>query len=271
MKVYAEHRLDCGMSLIELMVVIVIIGIGASIAMTTLVVNLDDARRTRTEQEMDRVLSAIAGDPNRSEGGIRCDFGYVGDVGAFPPNLTALTTNPGLATWNGPYLSSDWAEDAQSFLHDEWGAPYVYSGGTVLVSTGGGSPISKRLTGVASDYLLNFVRGSIVDAADDPPGIVYADSVTIEISFPDGSGAVSTRRTYPAPDGQFELDSLPIGRHPLTITFEPANDTLFRYLTVVPGHRSSIALTYAFGTAQFSAFPAFSPGGVVPNSERGQS
>ena len=263
------HQGDRGMSLVELLIAIVIIGIAVSVAMTALDINLDDSRCTRTEQEMDMLLAAIAGDPNRMEGGIRSDFGYVGDVGSFPSDLLALSVNPGLATWDGPYISSHWDENPGGFLRDEWGKQYVYAGGTTIVSTGGDNPVTKSLPGTLSSYLVNEVRGTIVDAGGAPPGLLYTDSVVLEINYPRGQGAVATTVTHPDPAGHFTLDSLPVGRHKLTIVFEPKNDTLLRFLTVLPSHRSSSVVTYAFGSPHFQAAPAYSAssGGLIPETE----
>ena len=84
-----------GFSFIELLVVIVVIGILASVAMQSMTATVEDVRRLQTEREMEMLARAIVGNPSLTKNGARSDFGYVGDVGAFPPNLQALYQSPG--------------------------------------------------------------------------------------------------------------------------------------------------------------------------------
>ena len=240
-----------GFSLIELLIVIVVVGILTSIAMQSMDVAIDNARRNRTEQEMEMLADAIVGDPSQMQSSVRCDFGYVGDVGAFPSNLQALYRNPGgYATWDGPYVRSGFSEDSTGFKTDEWGTLYSYSGGAEISSTGSGSTITKKIADATNDYLLNTLRGTIKDAGNEPPGFVYADSIDIVVSIPDGSGSTANKTYKPDASGVFTLDSLPAGQHPLRIIYEPTVDTLFRYVTILPRHKSRPA--YRFATAYFS-------------------
>ena len=70
------------------------------------------ARTETTIARMDMLARAIAGDPNLISGGVRSDFGYVGDVGALPSNLDQLVTNPGYSTWGGPYVRDEYSAGA---------------------------------------------------------------------------------------------------------------------------------------------------------------
>ena len=134
-----------GFSLIEMLVVIIVIGILAAVAMQSMTSTVQDVRRIKTEREMEMLAEAIAGNPGLTQNNQRSDFGYIGDVGAFPPNLQALYQNPGgYATWDGPYLPPTFAQDSTGFKIDEWGALYSYTGGTLLASTGSGSAISRK-------------------------------------------------------------------------------------------------------------------------------
>jgi len=165
------RRPDCrGFGLIEMLVLIVVVGIMASIAMQSMNSLVKDARHTKTEREMEMLARAIVGDPSIMNGGSRSSFGYVGDVGAFPPNLQALYQNPGgYATWDGPYISPTFAQDLVGFKLDEWGQPYSYSGGTTITSTGSGSTMTRKISDALPDYLLNILRGTITDSAGSPP------------------------------------------------------------------------------------------------------
>jgi hypothetical protein len=182
----------------------------------------------------------------------RSDFGYLGDVGAFPPNLQALYQNPGgYATWSGPYLPPTFAQDSTGFKTDEWGALYSYSGGTVLTSLGSGSAISRKIADASGDYLLNSINGTILDAANDPPGAALADSINIVISYPNGSGSTTSKTYNPDAMGSFTLDSIPVGSHLLRVIYTPTVDTLTRYLTVLPRHKGRPS--YRFASAYFTS------------------
>ena len=83
---------------------IVLVGIVASVALQSMTRVTRDVRAVTTEREMEMIAEAIVGNPELTQAGVRSDFGYVGDNGAFPPNLAALVSNPGgWSTWNGPY------------------------------------------------------------------------------------------------------------------------------------------------------------------------
>ena len=246
-----------GMSLIELTVIIIVVGILTSVAMQSMTAQMEDVRRAKTEREMAILADAIAGNPELSQNGLRSDFGYVGDVGSFPPNLNALASNPGgYATWNGPYLPVSLDQDTLGYKMDEWGALYGYSGITVN-STGSGSTISKKFADASSDYLLNQLNGTIRDADDSLPGSTYADSVRIQIAIPDGVGSTTSKWYNPSTWGNFMLDSLPVGTHPVDVIFIPTNDTLHRFVTILPRHKSWVS--YAFASNYFA-------GGSSPNS-----
>jgi type II secretory pathway pseudopilin PulG len=219
-----------------MIVVIIVIGILASVAMKSMDTAIEDARRVQTEREMEMLAQAIAGNPQAVQAGLRADFGYVGDVGSFPPNLSALTQNPGgLTTWNGPYIEFGYAEDNSGFRLDEWGKAYGYDGALTITSSGGG--ITRRLAGDVGDYLLNQMRGSIEDAGGSPPGAGLADSINILITVPNGAGGLSTKAYHPDSSGTFTLDSLPVGEHRLDIVFTPWADTLRRFVTILPGNK----------------------------------
>lgn len=241
-----------GFSLIEMTIVIVVIGILAGVAMQSMKAMVEDTRQVKTEREMEMLAKAIVGDPALVSNGERSDFGYVGNIGSFPPNLEALISNPGsYTTWDGPYVPSGFSQDTLGLKTDEWGQLYTYTGGLTITSTGSGSTIIKKIADTTSDYLLNTLNGTIKDANDSLPGSVYKDSVDIKITIPNGSGSTVTKTYHPDSIGAFTLDSIPVGQHELRIIYTPEADTLFRYLTVLPRHKSS--LVYEFASGHFSS------------------
>lgn len=243
-----------GFGLIELLIIIVVVGIMLSVAMQSVTVAIEDARRIKTEREMTVLDHAIVGEPSISTDGTRSDFGYVGDIGAFPSDLSALQSNPGgYATWDGPYLKADYAQDSIGPVTDEWGQTYNYSGGITLTSTGSGQTITRKIASATTDYLFNSLRGVIKDVNDSVPRIEFMDSVNIEMTVPNGFGGTTTKSASPDAAGYFSFDSLSVGRHPLRIIFTPQADTLKRNLTILPRHKSSPLPEYYFASAWFSS------------------
>ena len=232
--------------MLEMTVAIVIVGILMAVAMQSMTSIIEDTRQIKTEREMELLSKSIVGNPDVTQNGGRVDFGYVGDIGAFPPNLNALYSNPGgYSTWKGPYLPTGYTQDSTGLKTDEWGIGYNYSGSITISSTGSGSSISKKIAKTTTDYLLNSVDGTIKDSDDSPPGNAFMDSVDIKVTIPNGAGGLQTKLYQPDSAGNFMLDSVPVGTHPLRIIFTPNVDTLFRYLTVYPRHKSDQDFKFA--------------------------
>lgn len=256
-----DLRNNRGISLVEVTMLVVVVAILMAMAMKAMTPGIEDARKRKTEHEMEIIVEAIAGDPSIMSvaGGVRCDFGYVGDVGTFPPNLDALLENPGgYATWNGPYVPPEFADGITT---DEWGQEYTYHGGLDVESHGSGSSMRHRGSNDSLDILYNTVNGLVRDANDSVPGSVYADSVDIEITIPDGAGSIVTKVYHPDSAGEFSLDSIPIGRHHLEAIYTPEVDTLTRYVAVIPRHNSEEYVRFNFASAWFSTEDTSGGGG----------
>jgi len=239
-----------GFSLIELTVMIIIIGLMTSLAMQSMQTIVNNAKVTKTKKEMSILAQAIVGNPNIMTNGIRSDFGYVGDVGAFPINLGNLVSNPGgYSTWHGPYLSLKYNEDTVGYKTDEWGKPYNYTGSITIFSTGSGSTIVKKIAHSTNDYLFNTINGIIKDVNDSVPNATYADSVDIIMTVPNGTGGTIDKLTHPDSTGAFLFNNIPVGIHSLKIIYAPAVDTLVRYVTVLPNNKKSYL--YKFGASYF--------------------
>ncbi len=236
-----------GYSLFELIIVILIIGVIATITMRSLRGANDVIRTEQTREELDRLAWAIAGNPALISGGSRTDFGYIGDNGALPPNLDALVSNPGLGSWQGPYVTDDYLAAsggaAQEFRVDAWGAPYSFNG-IAISSSGGGGSITRELAASADDLLYNPVTIAITDLDGSAPGSVWADSVLVSVTVPNGGGSYSTVVRAVGSDGFVRIDSLPIGSHDMAIIYIPTADMLSRRVVLSPGQHVHLDWQY---------------------------
>jgi general secretion pathway protein G len=97
-----------GFTLIELMIVVVILGLLATIVMPKVLSRPEQARRVKAKVDIRNIQSALAY--------------FKTDTGRFPTTfegLEALVTNPGIQGYNGEgYL--------ERFPVDPWGHKYVY-------------------------------------------------------------------------------------------------------------------------------------------------
>lgn len=232
-----------GYSLIELVVVVVIIGILATVAVKSMRATTDTARTEETKRRLEKISFAIAGDPTLVSGGVRTNYGYIGDVGGMPANLDALVANPGgYTTWKGPYIQDDLTPDGTSsrFKKDGWGTTLSYSGGATVSSSGGPITITRSLAPSTTALLRNQVAVTITDLDHAAPGTVYRDSVKALLDIPNGTGGITVKTEFPAVDGFLKFDSIPIGQHLLRVVYMPNNDTLRRQVHVDPGTAVSV-------------------------------
>lgn len=229
-------------TLIELTIIIIILGILAAVATRKLGDSVETAKWEHTKVELDELARAMVGNPEVYSNGARTDFGYVGDIGALPLNLDGLSQNPGsYSTWNGPYITD--AFTSGDYKKDAWGTTYTYTD-TLLRSTGSGSNIDKVIAISSASLLSNGVEGVIVDANKNIPGATYDDSVSVRLTYPDGSGGTSTASTTPSSFGNFSFAGVPVGNHTLTIIYIPDSDTVTYAVTVYPGADSKLDIVF---------------------------
>ena len=227
-----------GFTLIELVIVVIVLAVVAAVAVSKLGPQIETAKVEQTKREMEQLARAIVGNPAVYGSGTRGDFGYVGDVGALPPNLDALVQNPGgYATWDGPYIEA--GMNGADFKTDGWGAPYVYQD-TLIRSVGSGSNIDKVFAPSTAALVANTVEGAVRDAGMRPPGAAFRDSLQVLLSYPDGAGGEATAVQVPSTAGKFQFSSVPIGRHTLRVVYLPLADTTTYEVTVYPGRTARL-------------------------------
>jgi len=233
-----------GFTLIEMILVIVIMGIISTIAMKSLQSSTEQRRFETTTAEMDALARAIVGDERLVSGGVRSDFGYVGDIGSLPANLSALIANPGgYATWKGPYFRIDFNENTGDYQRDAWNDSYTYTGGVTIASSGGGSVITKQFANTAAYLTANTISGMVRDIDLAPPGD-SASNVTITIQYPDGAGSNTSSSISPSASGEFSFSGIiPIGIHRIQATSN--SDTVSRHVVVYPGKTAYTEIRFA--------------------------
>ncbi|HSR52699.1 MAG TPA: type II secretion system major pseudopilin GspG [Acidobacteriota bacterium] len=107
-KTKRQHR-QRGFSLIELIVVLVILGLLATVVGPTVIERLGQGKRNIAQVQIEELSGAL-------------DL-YRFDVGRYPTTsegLEALLDENGVQNWNGPYLNKE------NLPKDPWGNPYEY-------------------------------------------------------------------------------------------------------------------------------------------------
>jgi prepilin-type N-terminal cleavage/methylation domain-containing protein len=173
-----------GVTLLELLVVLMILSIILTAAVKTWDVTLERGRAQTTASKLNQLVSVIVGDPDYIVAGQRADFGFVGDEGRLPNSLRELMIRPTLSdsVWRGPYLRSTFNQSADGYRIDGWGDTIIYgrekyaSNDSLFVRSLGGRGYADRARWQTlnfqytyEDLVQNQVKGRIVDVRGDPP------------------------------------------------------------------------------------------------------
>jgi len=140
-----KRRSSSGFTLVELVIIIVVLGIVAAVAIPRIGSILESSRVNATKDEMGHIKQAIIGDTRVTGGGKYVNVGYEGNIGYPPSNLVDLVRKPDSIPvydrftsfgWNGPYLDS--AE--QHYLYDAWDSLYQYDANNRTITSIGANP-----------------------------------------------------------------------------------------------------------------------------------
>jgi prepilin-type N-terminal cleavage/methylation domain-containing protein len=251
-------RLARGITLLELLVVLMILSLILTAAVKTWDVTLERGRAETTTRKLNLLVTAIVGDRDYVVAGQRADFGFIGDFGRLPNILQELTVSPPVSPpessrWRGPYLRATFNESPDGFRIDGWGDTIVYNTDSLFLRSYGGRGYADP-TRWQTVYLpfsrnaltMNTVDGQIVDVRGVAPP--YLDSILrglkVILQYPYEGTWFASERIWPGQitnDGQFSFSSIPQGTHRLTGMYVnvyriPAETTLTTLdVTVYPG------------------------------------
>ena len=219
-----------GFTLLEMIFIISIIGIVFSIIFPLVNRIKNDVRYKTTMEEMKNIVYAIVGNLDIKEKGKVSLHNYFSDTGSLPTNLNDLITNPGISSWNGPYL-----KDVGDFK-DGWGNDYIYDNINGYIKSKGKDGIngtSDDLTMYIYQPITNLTNNSIRVYVYDSEGNTMTNTyLKVQIKYPYSN---YTDLNYSS--GYFYLNSVPYGlSHKIrTALYDSTiSDTVEEYICIYP-------------------------------------
>ncbi len=226
-----------GVTLLELLVVLMILSIILTAAVKTWDVTLERGRAETTARKLNQLASVIVGDRDYIVAGRRVDFGFVGDIGRLPNNLQELVVSPLItpaesSRWRGPYLRATFNESPDGFRIDGWGDTIIYNPDSLFLRSLGGRGLAD-VTRWQTVYLPfdrnelthNTVDGQIVDVRGMPPpdSVRIMDGLTLTLYYPFEGKLIGQPLIGPGgqlSNGQFLFENIPQGTHRLVAKYE---------------------------------------------------
>ncbi|MCP4364141.1 MAG: hypothetical protein GY800_02455 [Planctomycetes bacterium] len=232
------RHLRSGFTLIDIVVILAVFGVllGTMIPLTIQIAY--KKREAQTIDELDKLRTAVIGDPLVILNEARTQFGYVGDMGNLPASIEDLykkgvqpafsfnTTKKTGAGWDGPYVDPNIFEHLETLKTDGFGNDFDYTTTPFTDATTGalveGQIRSKGKDGTSStsdDLSLDFfnsqikskVFGFIKNELDEGVG-----GVTVTLNYP-SSGVLTTANTPTDATGFYTFDDAPYGNRSLTL------------------------------------------------------
>lgn len=242
-----------GVTLVELLVVLMILSLILTAAIRTWDVALQRGRFEQTRQKLDRLAMAAVGNPDYIVAGQRADFGYVGDMGSLPSSLADLAvappiTPPESSKWRGPYVRAAFAQSPDAYRIDAWGDSIVYSRDSMFVRSYGGAGLVDPARWITRSFgvsqraaLRNEVSGLVFDQRGRPPAVDSVRSRLAVILEYARNGRTARDSVQPGLDGAFQFLDIPQGIRLLRATYwtqivpYPECETVVRSVVVMPG------------------------------------
>lgn len=152
-----------GFTLIEIIIILILLGVIAGVAIPRYVDLASAGRRNATQERINNIRRAIMGDPTASVGGHFSYAGFRGDLNQLPSPLSQLTTQGALPAWN-------------TFTRRGWNGPYI---DPAQVNDGWGNPIT------IGSFDANGVNGrTFTLRSAGPDGIAgNADDIVLTVNF----------------------------------------------------------------------------------------
>jgi len=235
------------MTLIEIVVVLMVLSILAAVAVPMAFRYIKVTRYKETRHEMENLKKAMVGNPEMIQGGVRIDFGYLGDWGSLPASLENLVEPQEPlwsydkqkkvgAGWNGPYITVTFSEDKEEYKKDAWGNDYVYDDTDYInadnelvdgkiVSIG---PDKTKDTGddLTVEILKKETTSHVFGYIKDQDGN-YLKNIPLTIFFPQDGILYKDSKLTDA-DGYYEFSDIPFG--PRSISIEGGGEPRLIYV-----------------------------------------
>lgn len=253
-------------TLIELIIVLLIIGILSGVALRAIEMTRERTMYTDTTKKINEIAKAITGNPDLLTDGKRVDYGFIGDMGRLPITLTELIRNTeNSPNWHGPYIKIAMLEDTlnPTYQIDAWGNQLQYNNQTGAIASRANQrqTLTYNLTDSLTFIFNNRISGIITDNNNNPPGS-KATQIDIKLQLPD-----RTTQTQPKTSGAYRIDTVPIGKHQLTIIRHTAiTETLTKWVSVIP--KSNTIVDFRLATA-FQASLKYVSGTAIPYQQYG--
>jgi prepilin-type N-terminal cleavage/methylation domain-containing protein len=243
-------RPDRGVTLLELLVVLMILSLILTAAVKTWDVTLERGRSESTTRKLNQLVTAIAGDQNYVVAGHRVDFGFVGDVGRLPNSLSELVnplpiTPPESSRWRGPYLRSTFNESPDGYRTDGWGDTIIYNRDSLFLRSLGGRGIADRtrwqtryLPFGATELTANDVDGFVVDVRGVTPPLndTILTNLRVTMYYPFEGRRRADQYPLSLTNGAFSFSYIPQGTHRLEALYYHYEmthvDTITAYIDV---------------------------------------
>jgi type II secretory pathway pseudopilin PulG len=229
------------MTLVELLVVLIILGILGAVTLRAMDVTRERSNYEKTMKTMERLSQAIVGNTSLVAEGRRTDFGFVGDMARLPTTMDELRENTASnPAWNGPYVRIPFEGDELSFKTDAWGQElqYVRTDGLIISMANGVTPLTYQI-GDTTPLFRNTVSGTVTDNQGNPPGD-QAPNLRVSLWVQDPSTGQTVRYdTVPRADGGFAFAPprfrVPVGNHQFRVVLSAGGgESLTKWIQVVP-------------------------------------
>jgi type II secretory pathway pseudopilin PulG len=246
---------DEGFTIIDFLMIVLMLTILAVIVPAVSLPAIQEGRVERTKARLLAIRKAIIGDPAQSVRGARTDFGFLGDMGRVPADISELLVQPvGSGNyaqdqdvrfaygWNGPYL--DTSDSEVDWTKDAWGNALDYVVGTtstptVITSYGADSQLGG--TNLDADLIVEIApeatRFTLHGFVTDSGGGAFTGTGEVVLNDLNGAGALQTPiPTAIATSGYFSFSNVSLGRRSVYLLLpSPSPTVTVGPVTVSPG------------------------------------